>query len=77
MGYSVRTKRYRYVEWQRWNDSGESREVVTRELYDHRTDPHEAKNVANSGIHEKAIRELRDMLNAGWKEAKPQFLQVN
>ena len=77
MGYSVRTKRYRYVEWQRWNDSGESREVVARELYDHRTDPHEAKNVANSGIHEKAIRELRDMLNAGWKEAKPQFLQVN
>lgn len=77
MGYTVRTKRFRYVEWQRWNDSGDHREVVATELYDHRTDPQEAKNVADSAAHKDVVLELSDLLRAGWKEARPRFLRVN
>ena len=43
MGYAVRTKRYRYVEWRDW----ESKRVIATELYDHQSDPLETRNVAN------------------------------
>jgi arylsulfatase A-like enzyme len=45
-GYAVRTERYRYVEWRKKARTGRG-EVVARELYDHRTDPHESVNVAD------------------------------
>jgi iduronate 2-sulfatase len=44
MGVSVRTDRYRYTEWRKF-DSGE---VVARELYDHQLDPGENLNTVDS-----------------------------
>ncbi|WP_176884827.1 sulfatase [Dyadobacter soli] len=41
MGYSLRTDRYRYTEWYRFNTDS----VVARELYDHRNDPDETDNI--------------------------------
>jgi len=41
-GVSVRTERYRYVEWRDLATG----EVAARELYDHRNDPEENENVA-------------------------------
>lgn len=35
MGYSIRTERYRYLEWVNM----ESKEIVAKELYDHNIDP--------------------------------------
>ncbi|MGB0241835.1 MAG: sulfatase-like hydrolase/transferase [Verrucomicrobiales bacterium] len=42
MGYAMRTDRYRYVEW----IHRETRAVIAQELYDHKIDPGEKKNVA-------------------------------
>ena len=42
MGYSMRTDRYRYIEWQ----DRKSGSVMARELYDHENDPLENKSLA-------------------------------
>ncbi len=44
MGYSVRTPQVRYTEWRDWRTG----EPTARELYDHRTDPREMRNVLDS-----------------------------
>lgn len=54
MGYSVRTKRWRYTEW----DSGKA----GAELYDHQSDPHEWNNLAKDPKFEKTVAELRMLL---------------
>jgi iduronate 2-sulfatase len=66
-GYTIRTDRYRYVEWSNW----ETKELAAIELYDHENDPQENKNVA--GIKENAaiVEELAAKLKAGWKAALP------
>jgi arylsulfatase A-like enzyme len=49
-GYSLRTPRWRYTEW----DSG-SKGV---ELYDHESDPHEFTNLAQDPKHAGTVKEL-------------------
>ena len=44
MGYSMRTDRYRLVQWRDYRDK--DRPPIYTELYDHRTDPQETTNVA-------------------------------
>ncbi|GAB5402711.1 MAG: sulfatase [Aureliella sp.] len=44
MGYSIRTDAYRLIEWRDFSTG----EVVASELYDHRVDPRELKNVFDS-----------------------------
>ncbi|MBI2947835.1 MAG: sulfatase [Verrucomicrobia bacterium] len=55
MGYSIRTERWRYTEWN-GGDSG-------LELYDHERDPEELKNLAQDAAHAEVIRELRKQLH--------------
>ncbi|RJP30161.1 MAG: iduronate sulfatase [Candidatus Omnitrophota bacterium] len=62
MGYSIRTDRYRYTEWQ--NQDGFA---ITKELYDHRVDPNENVNMAFRAEKQKSVNELHGMLKAGWK----------
>ena len=50
-GYSVRTERWRFTEWQ----NGEK----GMELYDHDTDPQELKNLANDSAYGSVITELK------------------
>lgn len=54
MGYSVRTDRWRYTEW-----DGGKRGV---ELYDHQTDPHEFTNLARDPRYAETIAELEKLL---------------
>ena len=54
MGYSVRTDRWRYTEW----DNG----VRGAELYDHQNDPHEFTNLAPAEKHAKTVKEMRKLL---------------
>ena len=61
MGYSLRTERWRYTEW----DGG--RKGV--ELYDETNDPREMTNLANDPKHAKTVAELKRMLAASL--AKP------
>src|SRR5690606_10027333 len=70
MGYSVRTDRYRYTEWQDFKTG----EVQARELYDHQKDPLETKNIAsgdeNAADENAAVVErLSAVLAEGWKGA--------
>ena len=67
MGYSIRTKRYRYVEWQNWK----TKAVVARELYDHRSDPDEMKNVVGEAQARPVAARLAKRLAKGWKSAMP------
>ncbi len=58
LGYSVRTKKYRYTEWIRI-DSGK---LMDRELYDHVADPEENKNVVNEEKYKDDLPELSDLI---------------
>jgi uncharacterized sulfatase len=53
-GYSIRTERYRFTEW----NGGQEGE----ELYDYQTDPKEMKNLAKSNAHAKLKTELQARL---------------
>jgi uncharacterized sulfatase len=55
MGYSVHTEQYRYTEW----DNGKA----GVELYDHRTDPDEFKNLANDPPMGDTVARLRGLLD--------------
>lgn len=55
-GYSIRTPRWRYTEW----DEGRA----GAELYDHQTDPQEFHNLARDPAHAATVQELRKLLRA-------------
>jgi len=67
MGYSMRTDRYRYTEWQN-RDTGEAAAV---ELYDYKTDPGGNINVAGLPESREVVVQLSKQLRAGWKPARP------
>jgi uncharacterized sulfatase len=54
MGYSVRTERYRYTEW----DGGDK----GSELYDHETDPLEMKNLAGDAKQAELLKKMKALL---------------
>jgi iduronate 2-sulfatase len=54
MGYSVRTDRWRYTEW----DGG----TRGAELYDHENDPQEFTNLAPDAKYAKTVKEMRGLL---------------
>jgi len=60
MGYSIRTDRFRYTEWQNTAD----KKVLATELYDHQTDPAETKNVAADADQAEVVKFLSQLLNA-------------
>lgn len=62
-GRSVRTERWRYTEW----EAGK----LGRELYDHRNDPLEQRNLAEDPKFAATIAQLRTMLPAGPVEKRP------
>jgi len=54
MGYSVRTERWRYTEW----DGGSA----GSELYDHMTDSHEWQNLAKDPRYTKTITDMKKLM---------------
>ncbi len=70
MGYTIRTDRYRYVEWYNW--IGDKRtNLIGQELFDHRIDPEENTNVAGAGKNKVLINQLAEQLHKGWRYEKP------
>jgi iduronate 2-sulfatase len=62
-GYSLRTPRWRYTEW----DEGKQ----GRELYDHNADPKELKNLANDPALEQIVKSLSEQLRSAVKTTFP------
>ena len=62
-GYSLRTPRWRYTEW----DEGRH----GRELYDHDDDPRELANLADDSQHSGAVEQLSQQLRAAVDETFP------
>jgi iduronate 2-sulfatase len=68
-GYSLRTPRWRYTEW---DDGG----AEGRELYDHDADPRELTNLASRPEHAATIAELSAQLAAAVKTTLPADGQI-
>lgn len=66
MGYSMRTKRWRYTEWV----NRKSGEVEARELYDHAESPVASENLASKAELADEVRRLSALLakGQGWKK---------
>ena len=62
MGYSLRTDRYRYIEWRDYRDK-KSKPIFV-ELYDHKSDPDETKNVAkvNAKVVDRLSKKLQGLI---------------
>jgi iduronate 2-sulfatase len=62
-GYSLRTPRWRYTEW----DEGRA----GRELYDHDADPRELTNLAENPAHATLVEQLSQQVRAAVKQTFP------
>jgi len=74
MGYSMRTQRYRYTEWVKFdpeNFKADFTQVHARELYLHESDPLEVFNVADFPLYHQLVEKLSLKLIAGWRHALP------
>ncbi len=60
MGYAMRTDSYRFVEWREFGSGS----VTARELYDHRSDPSESVNLADSAAGETIDRLTAQLLKS-------------
>ncbi len=74
MGYSLRSDAFRYTEWRDW----QSGEVVARELYDHRVDPGETRNVVglktyadDAAASAWALDQFNPIVRPGWDPVLP------
>jgi arylsulfatase A-like enzyme len=73
-GYSVRTTNFRYTEW---IDNWSKGEVFHRELYDHRVDSIESRNLAGHEEYADILSEHQTLLQEGWEHALPPFHSLN
>jgi iduronate 2-sulfatase len=73
MGYCVRTERYRLTEWVTRDtiDAPNNDEVIALELYDYVKDPLETVNLAQQAEYATTVKELTDILHAGWRNSLP------
>merc|ERR1712048_49824 len=81
MGLSIRTLRWRYTLWLRWDGRQLAPrwdgEPVGEELYDHAmdagddTDLFDNANLAALPEHEAMKKQLREQLRMGWRPSRP------
>ncbi|UGU17658.1 sulfatase [Sinomicrobium kalidii] len=67
MGYTVRTDRYRYMEWYHWDKNTKSKgELIAKELFDHENDPRENINIAKDPANKALIAQMHRELSKGF-----------
>ena len=65
MGYSIRSKEFRYTVWVAWdNKQTDVSKVVARELYDYTNDPLETVNLIDSPAYTDAVNQMESY----WEE---------
>lgn len=72
MGYSVRTSRFRFTAWLRFNNityQPDWNHIVAEELYDHKIDPSEDCNVVGKKSYWRKRKALFEVLHRGWRSA--------
>lgn len=68
MGYSYRSRRYRYTVWVQKNfRKGETGTITDRELYDYETDPMETVNQVDTPAYADVVRRFEKLHAGGWK----------
>ena len=67
MGYAMRTEQYRFIVWK--DREHKEKEPVFIELYDHKIDPTETKNIANENP--ELVKKLMLQFNKGWQGNMP------
>ena len=66
MGYTIRTKRYRYTEWYKNYRSTQPRNGKTpseTELYDYKKDPLESRNLVNNHKYKRTVKKMQALLH--------------
>ncbi|KAK7072874.1 hypothetical protein SK128_018164, partial [Halocaridina rubra] len=72
MGYSMRTHRYRYTVWLRFNNVTYEPDwsyIYAEELYDHKVDENENHNVCGKDLYKLRKKRLHWQLLKGWQRA--------
>lgn len=64
MGYSVRTKDFRYTEWRNFKDG----KVQSTELYNYQTSRLESRNLSALKQYDNIKSELKQLLDEGWQK---------
>ena len=64
MGHTMRTERYRLTEW-----APDGKDFREYELYDYQTDPQGNLNLAGDLKHAGKLKELTEIMHAGWRQA--------
>ena len=67
MGYSMKTDKYRFTRWQKYENP---EEVVAVELYDHSDTKLAVKNLANEDEYAEKVKELNDLLTRELRKYK-------
>lgn len=72
MGYSIRTDRFRFTAWLRFDNityRPDWDHIVAEELYDHKIDPSEDCNLIGKGSYARKRKDLFGVLRGGWRSA--------
>lgn len=70
MGYTIRTKEFRYTAWVRFDATvlkADWQTIFAEELYDHATDPQENVNVVAKPEYAHERAKLKKVLQTGWR----------
>ena len=69
MGYAIRTKYYRYVEWMTGDtrDPYDKSSVISRQLFDYKKDPLETVNLADESQYKEIANHLQKELQTYFK----------
>ena len=68
MGYALRTKRYRYIEWVQkpYRKGAKSGKVIAHELYDYQVDPDETCSFTDDPAYAQVIGEMQVLARKHW-----------
>ena len=65
MGYTARSSDFRFTEWYTWDkENQKTKQLVARELYDHRSNDLEEANVINQPEYRESVNKMAKKLKA-------------